>query len=203
MFHLKLCQINRLQNSDAVLCWVTQSCPTLCDPMDCSLPGFSVYGDSPGKNTGVGCHALLQGIFPTQGSDPGVLHCRQILHQLSHQGRRQNSDSWDESTGVRHPAFRLGIVISRMSFEVKDHDFWLQSLKKVYFYKSFFVWFLPWQNSMCLFKTFSTVQMWWSCLQPHFYRLLYWAGFCSEIFLWRRSNRRNLLGTWMTSWAAS
>ena len=42
-----------------------QSCPTLCDPMDCSMPGFSVYGDSPGKNTGVGYHALLQGIFLT------------------------------------------------------------------------------------------------------------------------------------------
>ena len=34
-------------------------CPTLCDPMDCSLPGSSVHGDSPGKNTGVGCHALV------------------------------------------------------------------------------------------------------------------------------------------------
>ena len=42
--------------------------------------------DSPGKIAGVGCHALLQGIFPTQGSNPGLLHCRQILHCLSHQG---------------------------------------------------------------------------------------------------------------------
>ena len=41
-----------------------QSCPTICDPMNCSLPGSSVHGDSPGENTGVGCHALLQGIFP-------------------------------------------------------------------------------------------------------------------------------------------
>ena len=38
------------------------------------------------QNTGVGCHALLQGIFPTQGSNPGLLHCRQILYHLSHQG---------------------------------------------------------------------------------------------------------------------
>ena len=44
-----------------------QSSPTLCDPMDYSLPGSSVHGDSPGKNSEVGCHALLQGIFPTQG----------------------------------------------------------------------------------------------------------------------------------------
>ena len=67
-------------------CSVAQSCPTLCDPMDCSPPGSSVHEDSPGKNTGVGCHFLLQGIFPTQGSNPGLLHCRQILYHLSHQG---------------------------------------------------------------------------------------------------------------------
>ena len=42
--------------------------------------------DSPGKNTGVGYHFLLPGIFPTQGSKPGLLHCRQILYHLSHQG---------------------------------------------------------------------------------------------------------------------
>ena len=50
-----------------------------------SLPGSSVHGDSPAKNTGVGCHALLQGIFLTQGLNPGLPRCRQILHQ-SHQG---------------------------------------------------------------------------------------------------------------------
>ena len=57
----------------SVLCLVTQSYPTLCDPMDCSPPGFSVLGNSPGKNTGVGCHALLQEIFLTWGSNPGLL----------------------------------------------------------------------------------------------------------------------------------
>ena len=54
--------------------------------MDHTSPGSSVHGDSLGKNTGVGCHALLQGIFLTQGSNPGLLHCRQILYHLSHQG---------------------------------------------------------------------------------------------------------------------
>ena len=62
-----------------------QSCPTLCDPMNCSPPGSSVRGDSPGKNTGVGCHALLQGIFPTQGLNPDLPQCR-ILYHLNHQG---------------------------------------------------------------------------------------------------------------------
>ena len=69
-----------------VLCLVAQSCPTLCDPLACNLPGSSVHGDSPGKNTEVGCHAILQGIFPTQGLDPGLLNCRRILYCLSHQG---------------------------------------------------------------------------------------------------------------------
>ena len=69
-----------------LLLLVAQLCPILCSLMDCNLPGFSVHGDSPGKNTGVGCHALLQGIFLTQGLNPGLPHCRQILHCLSHQG---------------------------------------------------------------------------------------------------------------------
>ena len=65
---------------------IPQSCLTLYDPMDCSPPGTSVHGDSPGKKTGVVCHALLQGIFPTRGSNPGLLQCRRIVYHLSHQG---------------------------------------------------------------------------------------------------------------------
>ena len=49
-----------------VLCLVAQLCLTLCDHMNCSLPCSSVHGDLPGKNTRVGCHALLQGIFLTR-----------------------------------------------------------------------------------------------------------------------------------------
>jgi len=52
--------------------------------MDCSLPGSSVHGDSLGKNKR--CHALLQGIFPAQRLNPGLLQCRQILYHPSHQG---------------------------------------------------------------------------------------------------------------------
>ena len=46
----------------------------------------SVNGNSPGKSTGVGSHSLLQSTFSTQGSNPGLLHCTQILHCLNHQG---------------------------------------------------------------------------------------------------------------------
>ena len=67
-----------------MLCLVAQSCPTLCDPMDCGPSGSSIPRDSPGKNTGVGCRALLQWIFPTQGWNPDVPHCRRILYSLSH-----------------------------------------------------------------------------------------------------------------------
>ena len=58
-----------------------QLCLTLCDPLDCSLPGSSVHG----KNTGVGSHSILQGIFPTQESNSGFPHCMQILYGLNHQ----------------------------------------------------------------------------------------------------------------------
>ena len=88
-FPLPLCSnqvINGLNDSHARCCLGPKLCLTLCDPMDYSLPGSSVHGDSPGKNTGVSCHALLQGIFPTRGLNPGLAHCRQILYCLSYQG---------------------------------------------------------------------------------------------------------------------
>ena len=52
----------------------------------CTLPGSSVHSLSPGKNTGVGCHSHLHGIFVTQGSNPGLSKYRQILYHLSQQG---------------------------------------------------------------------------------------------------------------------
>ena len=61
---------------------VAQSCPALCNPIDCCLPGSSIQ---------VGFHFLLQGIFLTQGSNPGLLHCRQTFYHLSHQGNHYES----------------------------------------------------------------------------------------------------------------
>ena len=58
---------------------VVQLGPTLCNPMDCSFSGSSVHGIFSDKDTRVGSHSLPQGIFPTQGSNPGLPHCRQIL----------------------------------------------------------------------------------------------------------------------------
>ena len=61
-----------------------QLCPILSDPLDCSPPGSSVHRDFPGKNIGVSCHTCLQGIFLTQGWNPGLPCCRQILYPLSY-----------------------------------------------------------------------------------------------------------------------
>ena len=64
---------------------VTQSRLTLCNPMDCRPPGSSVHGIL-GTNTGVSYHSLLQGLFSTRGSNPGLPPGRQILNHLSHEG---------------------------------------------------------------------------------------------------------------------
>ena len=70
---------------------VTQSCPALCDPMDYSLPG---------KNAGVGCHSLLQEIFPAQESNMGLPHCRQIPCGLSHPRKLRGGSLADEAHGI-------------------------------------------------------------------------------------------------------
>ena len=148
-----------------MLCLVAQSCPTLWDSMDCSPPGFSVHGDSPGKNTGVSCHALLQGIFPTQGSNTqashivggfltvwatrkpnntgvgslslfrgifltqewkqGILHCRQILYQLSSQGSSRNTIKQYKQKRNSYLFLTLqGILIHRVTRQEMKQKYW-------------------------------------------------------------------------------
>ena len=83
---LRLLQIRGSYKPLLCVCMlVAQLILILWDSMDCSWPGSSPW-DFPGKNTGVGCHSLSQGIFLIQGSNPGLQHCRQILYHLSHQG---------------------------------------------------------------------------------------------------------------------
>ena len=81
-------QVNRVHGLmlKCSVCLAAQSCLTLCDPVGCSPPGFSVHGDPPGKNTKVGCHALLQGMFPTQGLNLCLLQQQADSLPLSHQG---------------------------------------------------------------------------------------------------------------------
>ena len=91
-----------------LLCLVTQLCPTLCDPMDCNPPGSSVHGDSPGRNTGVGCHALLQGILPTQGIEPRSPALRADSLPSEPPGKPR-------TTGVGSPSFLQGIFLTQES----------------------------------------------------------------------------------------
>ena len=67
-------------------CLVAKSCPTLLRPRGLQPARLLRPQDFPGKNTGVGCHFLLQGNFLTQGSNLGFPHCRQMLYHLSHRG---------------------------------------------------------------------------------------------------------------------
>ena len=84
---------------------VTQSCPNFCNPLDYSLPGSSIHGIFQAKSTGMGCHFLLQGIFPTQGSNEGLPHCRQTLYHLSYRGREVTLCIALKSPTTVHPYF--------------------------------------------------------------------------------------------------
>ena len=93
---------------------VAQSCSTLCNPVDCSPPGSSVLGDSPGKNSGVSCHALLQGAFRTQGLNSDLPHCRRILYHLS--TREAQYYAINNYLNYHLPAFQLWSSVSDNSF---------------------------------------------------------------------------------------
>ena len=82
-----------------------------------SLPPHGLYSpwNSPGQNTGVGSLSLLQGIFPTQGLNPGLPHCRKILYQLSDKGSASHKASqervnWREKKGKARGTHWLGSV---------------------------------------------------------------------------------------------
>ena len=87
---------------------VAQSCLTFCNPMDCVAYQVLCPWNFPGKSTGVGCHYLLQGIFLTQGLNPGLLHCRQMLYHLSHQGNPKEIE--DDSEKMESPCSWIGRV---------------------------------------------------------------------------------------------
>ena len=87
--------------------------------MNCSPPGSSVHGISPGKSTRVGCHAFLQGIFPTQGWNLGLPHCRQILYCLRHPGYCLSNCPW---------CFQRLVVITMRNTKVMTHHLGLLHL---------------------------------------------------------------------------
>ena len=97
---------------------VAQYCPTLFHPMGCSLPGSSVHGDSPGKKTGVGCHALLQGIFP----NPGI-ECRSPAFQAD--CLLSEPPGKPKNTAVGSPSLLQGIFPTQGSNQGLLHCSWI------------------------------------------------------------------------------
>ena len=93
------------------------------------LHGLCSPWNSPGQNTGVGSLSLLQGIFPTQGSNPGLLHCRRILYQLSHQGSprilewvavHSPADLPDPGIKLESPALQADSSLAELSGVAED-----------------------------------------------------------------------------------
>ena len=101
---------------------VVQSCPTLCSPMEPTR--LFCPWNSPGKNTGVGCRFLLQKIFLTQGSKPALLHCKQFLYHLSHQGNthftlksgRRGNWIGNRGKGLCHP-----VAFISLNWKLSEH----------------------------------------------------------------------------------
>ena len=79
-----VCHHNKHHNNTCAK--LLYSCPTLCDPVDCSLPASSVHGILQARILQWVANSFSRGIFPTQGSNPGLPHCGQTLYPLSHQG---------------------------------------------------------------------------------------------------------------------
>ena len=130
---------------------VDQSCPTLCDPMEPAR--LLCPWDCPGKNTGVGCHSLLHGIFQTQGSNLSLPHCRQILYHLSHQG---------------HPCLPTRVTTIQTSIVIVLHVYEF-NVNKIIHTVFFFFWLL------CVFLLFA------SCMSGSFL-LVVMSGSCSELW---------------------
>ena len=88
-----------------------QSCPTLCFPMDCSLPGSSIHEIFQARILELGCHFLLQGIFPTQGSNPCLLQRETDFLPLHHLGKprrpMKTNDSAQKPSGKEKEFFLI------------------------------------------------------------------------------------------------
>ena len=82
----------KLLDTGKVKVLVTQLCPTLCDPRDCSLPGFSVHGILQATILEWVAIPFSRGIFPIWGLNPSLLHCRKTLYHLSHHGSPEYGD---------------------------------------------------------------------------------------------------------------
>ena len=109
-----------------------QSCLTLCNPMDCSPPGFSVHGDSSGRNTGVGCHTLLQGIFQPRNQTPvSCIAGRSLMSEQSKQ----------ESFNLKNPLAKL--FLTSVVQSLKHYFKWLFWVKITDYFSFFALYISP------------------------------------------------------------
>ena len=128
--------------------------------------------DSPGKNTGVGCYALLQGILPTQGLKPVLLHCRWILHCLSHQGSPRilewvayplsRGSSWPRNqTGVA--CIASGFLTSCVTREVTQSVFYSLPIKNSFYILFIYLLLATPCCQVCGIEPLSPDMEGWSC----------------------------------------
>ena len=108
--HLLYCQPAPREVSGTCMC-VSHSVMLFCDPMDCSPPGSPVHGILQAGMLEWVNHFLLQRIFLTQGSNLGLVHCRQILYQLSHQRRLIHRGEKKNSVKVQRSQDKLESII--------------------------------------------------------------------------------------------
>ena len=102
--------------------------------------------DFPGENTRVGCHFLLQEIFPTWGSNPGFLHCRKTLYQLSHQGNHIGGQLWvNETSLVAQKVKHLPAMQVTWAEFLGGEDSLEEGMAT---HSSIFTWRIPWQRSL-------------------------------------------------------
>ena len=139
-----------------------------CSVMSDSSQSHALYSpwNSPGQKTGMGSHSLLQGIFPTQGSNPRLPHCRRILYQLSHKGSPRLLEwvAYPFSSGSSQPRIELGSP--PLQVESLPTELW--GKKGMATHSSILAWRIPWTiQSMGLQRVDTTEQL--SLLHINYY----------------------------------
>ena len=130
---------------DTLLCLVDQLCLTPCNPMDCSLPGSSVHGILQVTILEWVAISFSQGIFPTQGSNPCLLHCRWILYHLSHQESPKTDTCGFKSDSVIYLLCDIG-----KSSNLSEPQFYSSAQEKL---------FLPCKNIVLKLNFISAIMM--------------------------------------------
>ena len=106
-----------LSSAWCVLCLVARSCPTLCEPVNCSPPGSSVHGDSPGKNTAVGCQCPPPGDLPNPGTEPRS----PALQEDSLPSQPPGKPTWYKEGYFLEPATRQEVLLVEKAWVPRVH----------------------------------------------------------------------------------